>query len=160
MAANGAENGEKVRMKGLIGQITHQEGDLTHTDEEKVCLITGTALMARSVTIANLATTGKPLTSEKGPAVTLQSSSSCWDVRMKASAVTSHEQTHSARHQGRCLWRASHPGHPPFVCLLAALTPKLCVLGMKERDKLNKAQQEGGATSQSSVREVKKKKKL
>lgn len=31
MAANGDENGEEVRTKGLIGQITHQEEDFTHT---------------------------------------------------------------------------------------------------------------------------------
>lgn len=30
MAANGPENGGKVGMKGLMGQMTPQEGDFTH----------------------------------------------------------------------------------------------------------------------------------
>lgn len=74
MAANGAGNGEKVKMKCLIGQITHQEGHFTHTGEEKVCLITGGALMAASVKLLQQpiwpSTTGRPLTSERGPAAT------------------------------------------------------------------------------------------
>lgn len=72
MAANGAGNGEKERMKCLIGQITHQEGHLTHAGEEKVCLITGGALMAASVKLLQQpiwpSTTGRPLPSERGPA--------------------------------------------------------------------------------------------
>lgn len=70
----GLEMGEKVRMKCLIGQITHQEGHFTHTGEEKVRLITGGALMAASVKLLQQpiwpSTTGRPLTSERGPAAT------------------------------------------------------------------------------------------
>lgn len=62
---------------------------------------------------------------------------------MKASAVTSQQQTHSARQQRGRLWRAMHPSH-------AAPAPERT----KGRDKVNERQQGGGATSQASMWEV------